>query len=314
MTLAASVSNVSHHYGDRQALCDLSLDIACGEIFALLGPNGGGKTTLFRLLSTLSPVQHGTVKILGHDVARDANLVRSQMGVVFQAPSVDKKLTVAENIRCQGHLYGLSGRVLQTRQDEMLNQLGLTDRAGELVETLSGGLRRRVELAKGMLHRPRLLLMDEPSTGLDPGARSDLWDYLQRIRTDHGVTVILTTHLLEEAQRADRTAILHQGDLVALDTPDALRASVGGDWITIRTTDPDSLSAQIAAQFEATVRVIDDEVRIEASDAQSLVVPLMEAFREEIDALTLGKPSLEDVFIDRTGHRFWRPDAEEVTA
>jgi len=236
------------------------------------------------------------------------------MGVVFQAPSVDKKLTVAENIRCQGQLYGLSGRVLQTRQDEMLNQLGLTDRAGELVETLSGGLRRRVELAKGMLHCPRLLLMDEPSTGLDPGARSDLWDYLERIRTDHGVTVILTTHLLEEAQRADRIAILHQGNLVALDTPDALRASVGGDWITIRTTDPESLSAQIAAQFEATVRVIDDEVRIEASDAQSLVVPLMEAFRDEIDALTLGKPSLEDVFIDRTGHHFWRPDADEVIA
>ena len=193
----------------RQAIDNLELTIEPGEIFAFLGPNGGGKTTLFRLLSTLIPLQQGRVEILGFDLGRASGRQSAQrIGVVFQAPSLDKKLTVAENIRHQGHLYGLSGRELESRQDEMLGRLGLADRRSERIETLSGGLRRRVELAKGMLHRPRLLLLDEPSTGLDPGARSDLWNYLREVRDADGVTVVLTTHLLEEADRADRIAIL----------------------------------------------------------------------------------------------------------
>ena len=174
---AISVSRLVHRYGERLALAGLDLEIERGEIFALLGPNGGGKTTLFRLLSTLIPIQQGAVEVLGYDAARQTREVRERMGVVFQAPSLDKKLTVAENLRHQGHLYGMSGAPLQRRADEMLARLGLAERRGERVETLSGGMRRRVELAKGMLHAPELLLLDEPSTGLDPGARSDLWDY-----------------------------------------------------------------------------------------------------------------------------------------
>ncbi len=184
-------------------------------------------------------MQQGQVEVLGFDVARQTAEVRQRIGVVFQAPSLDKKLTVAENLRHQGHLYGMSGAALRRRQDEMLARLGLSDRRGELVETLSGGMRRRVELAKGMLHAPELLLLDEPSTGLDPGARSDLWDYLQQVRAEDGVTVVLTTHLLEEADKADRLAILNAGSLVALDTPDALRAGVGGDSLVIETDEPD---------------------------------------------------------------------------
>ena len=226
---------------------------------------------------------------------------------MFQAPSLDKKLTVAENLMHQGHLYGLSGGELRARQDEMLGRLGAhRPAARELVETLSGGLRRRVELAKGMLHRPRLLLLDEPSTGLDPGARSDLWDYLQQVRRDDGVTVVLTTHLLEEADKADRIAILNEGALVALDTPDALRATVGGDSITIQTAEPGRWPAAFASGSAARRACWTAAVRLEQPDGHQWIARLVEAFPGQIQSITLGKPTLEDVFIDRTGHRFWQ--------
>ena len=310
---AVEVAQVSHCYGSRRALDSVSLEIGRGEIFAFLGPNGGGKTTLFRLLSTLIPLQAGTVRLLGYDLARDRTAIQQRIGVVFQAPSLDRKLTVAENVRHQGHLYGLSGRELAQRQAEMLGHLGLADRAADRVETLSGGLRRRVELAKGLIHRPQLLLLDEPSTGLDPGARSDLWDYLHRIREEDGVTVVLTTHLLEEAEKADRLAILNAGSLVALDTPDNLRATVGGDTITIETGDPAGLSAAIARRFEVPARVVDQTVRLEQPEGHRWIARLVEAFPDEIQSIGLGKPTLEDVFIARTGHRFWRAEEPSVT-
>jgi ABC-2 type transport system ATP-binding protein len=312
MPSAVDVSDLSHHYGSRQALKELSLSIQCGEVFAFLGPNGGGKTTLFRLLSTLIPIQRGQVQILGHDVGTQTAAVRAQIGVVFQAPSLDKKLTVAENVRHQGHLYGMSGAELKRRQTEMLGRLGLSDRAGERTEALSGGLRRRVELAKGMLHRPRLLILDEPSTGLDPGARADLWDYLTQIRREDGVTIVLTTHLLEEAERADRIAILNEGSLVALDTPDALCATVGGDAITMQTDNPAALAAAINERFDCTATVIDGTVRLEQPDGHQWIARLVEAFGQQINSITLGKPTLADVFIDRTGHRFWTEDTEAI--
>ena len=301
---AIGIDNVKHAYGERVALRELTLAIDAGEIFAFLGPNGGGKTTLFRLLSTLIPLQQGEIEILGHSVRNDAATVRRLIGVVFQAPSLDKKLTVAENIRCQGQLYGLSGRKLAERQAEMLDRFRLADRAGDRVETLSGGLRRRVELAKGLLHRPRLLLLDEPSTGLDPLARADLWAYLEQVRTDDGVTVVLTSHLLEEADRADRIAILDRGRLVALGAPDELRATVGGDSITIETAEPPTLAAAIRERFDCPADVVGESVRLERADGHQWIARLVEAFPGQIDSVRLGKPSLEDVFIDRTGRRF----------
>lgn len=304
-TTALETSRLVHRYGERTALAGLDLEVTAGEIFGLLGPNGGGKTTLFRLLSTLIPIQSGNARVLGYDVARQTADVRRRIGVVFQAPSLDKKLTVAENLHHQGHLYGMSGGALRRRSDEMLARLGLADRHRDLVETLSGGLRRRVELAKGLLHHPRLLLLDEPSTGLDPGARSDLWDYLQQIRHDDGVTVVLTTHLLEEADKADRLAILNAGSLVALDTPDRLRASVGGDTLTIETDQPDELSAAISERFGVSASVVDGSVRLEQPDGHQWVARLVEAFPGRVQSIKLGKPTLEDVFIARTGHKFW---------
>jgi ABC-2 type transport system ATP-binding protein len=302
---ALRVANLSHSYGQRQALKRLTLSVAPGEVFAFLGPNGGGKTTLFRVLSTLVPIQDGTASILGFDLGTSAPDVRRRIGVVFQAPSLDKKLTVSENVRQQAALYGIRGRALHDREDELLGQLGLAERRNERAEQLSSGLRRRAELAKGMIHRPRLLLLDEPSTGLDPGARSDLWEYLGRLRQQFGVTVVLTTHLLDEADRADRVAILSEGELVALDTPDALRATVGGESITIETHDPAVLEQAISERFNVPVMVVDGRVRLEQPDATRWIARLMEAFADRIDTITLGKPTLEDVFIDRTGHRFW---------
>jgi ABC-2 type transport system ATP-binding protein len=302
---AIAVRRVSHRYGDRTALDDLSVEIAVGEIFALLGPNGSGKTTLFRLLSTLIALQTGDAEILGHDIRRDAAAIRRQIGVAFQAPSLDKKLTVAENLHHQGRLYGLAREPLRARQAELLAAVGMTDRAGDRVETLSGGMRRRVELAKAMLHRPRLLLLDEPSTGLDPGARIDLWKYLGDLRSDQGVTVVLTTHLLEEADRADRIAILHQGRLAALGRPDALRAEVGGDAVTIRSDRPAELASAVRQRFEVEAQVVDGAVRLELPRGHEWIPRLVEAFPGDIQTITLGKPTLEDVFIDRTGHRFF---------
>ena len=301
---AIVVSELSHRYGERVAVDRLSLQIQAGEIFVFLGPNGSGKTTLFRVLSTLIPLQKGEVAILGHNLPAEFSAVRHKTGVVFQAPSLDKKLSVAENLLHQGRLYGLPTAELRKRKDQMLAALGLADRATERVEKLSGGQRRRVELAKGMLHRPELLLMDEPSTGLDPGARADLWKYLRQVRQQDGVTIVMTTHLLEEAERADRIAIMDQGKLAALDTPAALQASVGGDSITIRTPQPEDLAKAIHEKFACEAVVLDDTVRLEQPDGHQWISRLVETFPEQIEAVTLGKPTLEDVFIDCTGHRF----------
>ncbi|RIK72045.1 MAG: ABC transporter ATP-binding protein [Planctomycetota bacterium] len=305
MHAAISIQGVTHRYGARVAVNDLSLEVAAGEVFAFLGPNGSGKTTLFRLLSTLIPLQRGAAAVLGCDLSRNVAAARRAMGVVFQSPSVDKKLTVAENLQYHGRLYGLAAAELASRRDELLAAVGLADRAGDRVETLSGGMRRRVELAKCMLHRPRLLLLDEPSTGLDPGARSDLWHYLSRLRQQDGTTIVLTTHLLDEADRADRIAIMHRGALAALGAPDELRREVGGDAITIETDRPGELATAISDRFGVQPAVVDGAVRLEQPEGHQWIPRLVEAFPADVRTITLGKPTLEDVFIARTGHRFF---------
>jgi ABC-2 type transport system ATP-binding protein len=312
--LAVRVDRVSHSYGSRKALDELSLDVRTGELFAILGPNGGGKTTLFRLLTTLLPHQIGQIDVLGHDLKRQRHAVRGLLGVVFQAPSLDRKLTVAENIRLQATLYGLHGRELTLRLEALLDQFALRDRAGELTERLSGGLRRRVELAKGLIHRPRLLLLDEPSTGLDPAARSDLWQYLRQLQRAEGTTILLTTHYLDEADGADRIAILNEGRLVALGPPDELRSAVGGDAITIETPEPAKLAAAISSQIGFPARVVEEVVRLEVQNGHAWIAKIVEAFPGPISSIRLGKPTLEDVFIARTGHRFWRERKENSDA
>jgi ABC-2 type transport system ATP-binding protein len=305
MPPAITLCDLSHRYGERLALSEVSLEIASGEIFGVLGPNGSGKSTLFRLLSTLMPVQQGSIQIAGCSVSSQTQLVQRKIGVVFQSSSLDKKLTVAENIRYQAALYGLSGRAYALRETALLEQFQLRERANELCERLSGGLRRRVEIAKGLVHEPEVLLLDEPSTGLDPAARLDLWQCLTTMRAERGVTVVLTTHLLDEAAKADRLAIFDQGRLVALDTPTALQATVGGDTILLRGPQVVALAPRIREQFQLAVQVIDAQLRVEVQRDGHLWIPkLVEAFPNQIEELSLGKPTLEDVFIAKTGHRF----------
>ncbi len=305
---AIRIEELSHAYGERQALGGVAFEIRHGEIFGVLGPNGGGKTTLFRVLSTLLPIQSGRVTVLGFDVAASASEVRRRIGVTFQAPSLDRRLTVRENLVHQGHLYGLSGRMLADRIEDRLAKLGLSDRQHTLVNSLSGGLQRRAEIAKGMLHDPELLLLDEPSTGLDPGARHDLWRYLLQLRDENGVTVVVTTHLMEEAEKCDRLGLLDRGKLVALGTPAELRAEIGGDCLTILAEEPAQLSQRIAERFGIEPKLFGQSLRIEQARGHELLRDLVEAFPDEITSVSLGKPSLEDVFIAKTGHRFWEEE------
>lgn len=311
-----SVQDLRHAYGDRKALDGVSFNVYPAEIFGLLGPNGSGKTTMFRILSTLMLPASGRAVIMGFDAAQQPAELRKQIGVVFQAPSIDVKLTAAENLRHVGHLYGLKGRTLSDRVTETLSRVGLLDRANEAAETFSGGMQRRLELAKGLLHRPAVLLLDEPTTGLDPGARRDLWQYLAQLRDEQRVTVLVTTHLMEEAERCDRLAILSEGHLVALGTSAELKQEIGGDVILLETMDPESLARRIAARFAVDARVIDGKVRIEREQGHRFVTDVVEAFPGEIDSLTVAKPTLEDVFIRRTGHRFWTEEqaANEAAA
>jgi ABC-2 type transport system ATP-binding protein len=305
------IENLRHNYGKRAALNGVSFAVNEGEIFALLGPNGSGKTTLFRILSTLMLPSSGRALIGGFDAARQPDQVRRRIGVVFQAQSVDMKLTAAENLWHQGHLYGLRGAELKARIAAMLEHVALSDRANERVETFSGGMQRRVELAKGLMHHPSVLLLDEPTTGLDPGARRDLWQYLQQLRTRERVSVIVTTHLMEEAERCDRLAILSEGQIVALGTPSELRSQIGGDVILLESADPDSLAARIEQKFHAGAAVLDGKVRMERKDGHRFVPDLVEAFPGEMQSISVSKPTLEDVFIDRTGHRFWTEADEQ---
>ncbi len=305
---AVLVENVAHHYGARQALTDVNLAINQGEIFSIVGPNGSGKTTLFRLLSTLVPVQCGKIELCGNQLPAAVAAVRRLLGVVFQSPSVDKKLTVAENLRHQAALYGIKARDIASREQRLLARFGIDDRKRDRVETLSGGLRRRVELAKALVHRPRILLLDEPSTGLDPAARAELWDYLDEIRRNDGVTIVATTHILEEAEKADRVAIFDAGRLVALDTPDALRSTVGGDAIVIETDQPDTMAQSITEKLGLAAQVVDGAVRFEHEDGHTLIARLVETFPGQIRSIRLSKPSLEDVFIDRCGRQYCERD------
>jgi ABC-2 type transport system ATP-binding protein len=226
------------------------------------------------------------------------------MGVVFQHPSVDGKLTVLENLQHHGRLYGISGRKLRERAHAMLDSLSLTPRASDLVETLSGGMRRRVELAKAMLHQPELLLLDEPSTGLDPMARREFFGHLEQLSHRDNVTIVLTTHHMEEAERCDRIAMLHQGQMVACAAPGQLKSQVGGDVVVIHTPSAELLQRKLLEKLKLKTTIVDGTLRIERPRGHELIRELVDTFGAEIESVSFGKPTLEDVFVHLTGHKF----------
>ncbi|MGZ0172936.1 MAG: ATP-binding cassette domain-containing protein [Planctomycetales bacterium] len=301
---AISVNDLSFRYDDRAALDSVSFSIATGSIFGFLGPNGGGKTTLFSILSTVLPLQAGSVTALGHDIQHDSAAYRGQIGVTFQAPGLDRRLTVLENLIHQGHLYGLKGDDLRHTAEELLVKFGVVDRQNDIVDTLSGGLKRRVELAKCLIHRPSLLLLDEPSTGLDPGARHELWASLEQLRAEQGVTVVVTTHLMEEAERCDELALLHLGQIVAQGSPSELRRRIPGECLTLVADRPDVLKNQLQTELKIDAQRIGETLRIHRPNGQELFRRIMDRFSDDIRSISLGKPTLEDVFLVETGSRF----------
>lgn len=299
-----NIRNLTFSYGRRRALDDLTLAVERREIFGFLGPNGSGKTTLFRILSTLIAAPPGTVRMLGFDPVIERDAIRSRIGVVFQSPSLDKQLTAEENLTHQGHLYGLRGTDLRRRVQAALEAVGLNERSKELVSQFSGGMRRRVEVAKGLLHGPEVLLLDEPSTGLDPAARIDLWRHLRTINQRDDVTVLVTTHLMEEADRCSRLAIMQQGHLLACDTPAALKDRIGGDVITITSSKAAEVRSIFHDRLGVEAQEVDGTLRLERRRGHEFVPQLIEAAPGLIDSISVGKPTLEDVFIQLTGRRF----------
>lgn len=292
------------------ALDRVSFSVPQGSVFGLLGPNGSGKTTLFRILSTLLPPSHGAAKLFGVDVTDRPTEARRQVGVVFQSQSLDRRLSVEENLAHHGHLHGMRGAALKDRVSQVLELVGLADRRQDRVEILSGGLRRRADLAKGVLHGPRLLLLDEPSTGIDPVARRSFWGFLLELRRSEGVTVLLTTHLLDEADRCDRLAILDRGKLIREGTPSDLKAAIGGEVVTLDTSAPDEVSAALAEEFSVSDPWIEDrQIRFAHADGSQWAVRLMDRFGSRIESVRVSRPSLEDVFFRYAGHEFDSEDS-----
>lgn len=299
--IAVKASDVRFAYGDREALRGVDFEVQAGAAFGFLGPNGSGKSTLFKLLSTLVPLQQGAVTMLGHDLAKDAAVIRRRVGVVFQSPAVDKKLTVLENLRYGGLMLGMSGAALQARIDACLEAADLDDRRKDSVEELSGGLRRRVEIAKCLLSEPDLVLLDEASTGLDPAARREMWKVL---RAQEGVTVLFTTHLMEEAAEADRLMLLDEGGVVAQGRPGELMEEVGGQVIEIESAAAQELQRQLQSELSVEATLLDQTLRIDGENVHELVPEIMERCGDRVRRLQLAHPSLEDVFLHRTGKRF----------
>jgi ABC-2 type transport system ATP-binding protein len=295
---------LGHRYGERVALDALDLTAPRGEIVALLGPNGSGKSTLFRILATLLRPTSGTARVDGRDVLAEPDAVRRSLGVAFQAASLDAKLSVRENLVHQGHLYGLSGSALRQRVDEALAGAEVADRADDRVEKLSGGLRRRADLARALLHRPPVLLLDEPSAGLDPGARETLLAALVRYRERDGGSCLLTTHLLEEAERCDRVAVLDHGRLVAQGRPEELVREIGGEVVELVTDAPEEVARAVSERFDRPATIVDGSVRLEAERGAELLPLILAALPGRIRAASVARPTLADVFFRRTGHRY----------
>ena len=291
-----AVENVTHRYGELVALDAFTMHLNRREIVGLLGPNGSGKSTLLRLLSTITRPQSGKVEVCGFDAARHPQAVRARIGVVFQTQTLDKLLTIEENLIACGAFHGLSGRHLLERVRQTMTQLGIADRRDELGRNLSGGLQRRAEIARALLHEPQMLILDEPTTGLDPVAREDFWRAIEELRDKRSTAIVVSTHLFDEAERCDSLILLDKGVRVAEGSPEALRATIGGEVVEIKTRHPQEALAILQTQFQTPMKLIEGLIWVETEQAHRMIPRLVEALPGEVISIGFHQPSLSDVF------------------
>jgi ABC-2 type transport system ATP-binding protein len=296
-------------YGDLEAVRGIDLEVHSGEIFGFLGPNGAGKSTTISMLCTLLVPTAGTARVAGIDVTKDPAAVRQRIGLVFQDPSLDDQLTGRENLEFHAFIYSVPAAERRKRIDEMLELLQLSDRAASQVRTYSGGMKRRLEIARGMLHQPQILFLDEPTLGLDPQTRKSIWTHLNELRSKKGVTIFMTTHYMDEAEYCDRIAIIDRGSIVALGTPDELKAKVGGDVVTITSSQPDAAAREIEEMLGVTPTRDNGALRMEVADGKKFVPRLVRELTAPVDTVTLRRPSLDDVFLKLTGRAIREEEA-----
>jgi ABC-2 type transport system ATP-binding protein len=306
-------SALVHRYGERAALDGLSFQVAEGDVYGILGPNGCGKSTLFRILCTLERPQQGTATVAGFDAAKGGMRLRRQIGVVFQNGSLDRRLTVRENLVAQGHMQTIHGQALKSRVDELLAEFGLETRAGDETRTLSGGLKRKVEIAKAIIHKPRVLLLDEASTGLDPAARREMWAALNRLRSMSPVTILFTTHLMDEAENATRLLMISRGKAVAEDTPERLKARVGGDVVQFESSSA-TFASDLRQRFAGEPVESGGRVSVETPAGHRFIAEAFEAFPGQILSASLHRPTLEDVFFKAAGEYLEKTGSEAAGA
>jgi ABC-2 type transport system ATP-binding protein len=306
---AIAVNALAKSFGQVDAVRGVTFDVAAGEVFGFLGPNGAGKTTTINMLCTLVTPTGGTATVAGHDVVRERDDVRRNIGLVFQDPTLDGYLTAEQNLRLHAELYGVDRALMPVRMRQVLEMVGLWERRGAAVGTYSGGMRRRLEIARGLMHSPRVLFLDEPTIGLDPQTRSSIWSYIELLKESEETTIFLTTHYMEEAEVCDRIAIMDQGQIVALDTPARLKAGVGADRIRIETDDDLAAIAAIAATFGIEAQLSEGAVTFSVPSGEAFVPRLFGELEFPIKSVSVSRPTLDDVFMSYTGTTI--RDAEE---
>ena len=298
------VEHLTKQYGSGAktftAVNDVSFEVYAGEVFGFLGPNGAGKTTTISVLCTLRQPTSGAVEVAGYDVVQQSDSVRRAIGLIFQDPTLDAQLSAQENMDFHAFAYDVPMLEAKERSKELLALLDLTDRRDDLVKTFSGGMKRRLEIARGLLHRPQVLFLDEPTQGLDPQSRAHIWEYLRGLRST-GVTLFMTTHYMDEAEYCDRIAIIDNGKIVALDTPDNLKAMVGGDVVSVQTSDNEQAAGEIEQRWGISAQHNGDELRMEVERGDVFVPELVRDITPRVTSISVHRPTLDDVFMKLTG-------------